>query len=647
MKDKRLNNLLQLLSTKEYLTAEVLASQLKVSSKTIRNLIKILEKELINQGAHIDSKYGSGSKIIVKDFKKFEEFKDSYLKQYDNDLPGTSEERIRYLLEYLLYTKNYVKLDDLSECLYISKKTLAADLKVTEKLLKEYNLTLLRKPYYGIKVQGEEFNLRLCIANYIEENDLIRYIKFDAKEKNSTMGVIAKCVSECLREKEFSISDMSFENLIVHIYIAMKRIEDGHYVPLEQNHIEELLKQKEYKIAHEIVSKLKKNFNVDFPQSEIGYITIHLAGKKTYGNYNKGKSNLVISQNISNIVTEMLQTIYDVFKYDFRDNFELRMSLSQHIVPLDIRIKYDMNMKNPLLNEIKEKYALAYIMASQACSILSKHYNKQIKDDEIGYIALPIALALERQKTKINKKNILLVCSSGKGSAQLLLYKYKEEFGSYINNIETCEVNKIHKVDFTKIDYVFTTVPIHENVPVPIMEVQYFLEESDRRNVKKMLVHDMTIPIEKYYSDKLFITHMKHKNKEEALKYLCDYVIEKKGLPEYFYESVLKREKSAKTEFGNMVAMPHPQETISKETFVCIGILDNPILWEKQHIQVIFLVCVENNKNTDLQKFYQITSNFLLNSQCIKELIKKQDYKEFLKSLMKIEKEKEKENYGR
>lgn len=645
MKDRRLRNLLSLLDIEEYLTAEVLASRLKVSSKTIRNLMKLLEEELIDQGAHVHSKYGSGFKIVVNDFNKFEKFKNlCLLGQYDNnDLPETSEERIGYLLEYLLSNKNYVKLDDLSESLYISKKTLAADLKEAEKLLKEYNLTIFRKPYHGIKVKGKEFDFRLCIAKYVEENGLRNYIKLDPIEKKSVMGLIAKCVSQCLKEKDFNMSDMVFENLIVHIYIAMKRIKEGHYVPFEEEHIEQiqLLQKKEYQVAVEIISKIKEFFKVDFPESEIGYITIHLAGKKTYGNYGQVMNNFVISQKVSDIVTEMLQVVYDAFKYDFRDNLELRMSLSQHIVPLEVRIKYDMNMKNPLLNDIKEKYALAYAMANQASSIINKYYEKNLKDDEIGYIALPFALTLERQKIEINKKNILLVCSSGKGSAQLLLYKYRKEFGTYINIIETCDVNRIDNVDFSKIDYVFTTVPIHTYVPVPIQEIKYFLEDKDIRNVRKVLVHDMTISIKKYYDKQLFLPHMKQKNKEEALKYICQYVIERKGLPESFYESVLNREKLAKTEFGNMVAMPHPYEAMCNETFVCIGILEEPILWGQHYIQAIFLVCIEDKKNKDLQKFYQVTSNFLLNYQCIRELIKKRDYEGFIEALVKIEKERE------
>ena len=57
-------------------------------------------------------------------------------------------------------------------------------------------------------------------------------------------------------------------------------------------------------------------------------------------------------------------------------------------------------MKNPILQDIKREYPLAYEMATQACSVLQDISPNPIKEDEIGYIAVSFALALERQKAK-------------------------------------------------------------------------------------------------------------------------------------------------------------------------------------------------------------------------------------------------------
>ena len=62
-------------------------------------------------------------------------------------------------------------------------------------------------------------------------------------------------------------------------------------------------------------------------------------------------------------------------------------------------------------------------MATQACSVLRNVSPNPIKEDEIGYIAVSFALALERQKPKEwAPKNILIVCASGKGLSLIHIF---------------------------------------------------------------------------------------------------------------------------------------------------------------------------------------------------------------------------------
>jgi len=304
-----------------------------------------------------------------------------------------------------------------------------------------------------------------------------------------------------------------------------------------------------------------------------------------------------------------------------------------------------MNLKNPLLRDVKEKFCLSYAMASSGVTVLNEYFQVLLSEDEIAYFAFAFALALERKKTEIQKKNILLVCSSGRGSAKLLQYKYQNSFKDYINNITVCDVGSLFKIDFTNYDYIFTTVPITVAVPIPILEVQYFLDDKDIVNVKKVLTSEKTSQVGHYYKKEMFLPHLKFRTKEEVLRCMCHFVMEEKKLPEEFYESVLKRERLAKTAFGNMVAMPHVYKAISEETFVCVGILDEPVDWGGQKVRAVFLVSIANKDHTsvELQRFYQMTAAFLLSQKQIQNLVKKQDYEAFIKAMISIEEQLPKE----
>lgn len=630
--DKRLKSLFFLLYNRGHQSADALAEHLDISSKTVRNLLKELDQILSRHGAGIESKYGAGYAIGVEDEEAFREFAD-WLSHISSDdfLPSSSEERIQYLLEYLFNCAAYVKLDDLSDSLYISKRTLTADLKEAEKMLNRYHLRLIRKPNYGIRVDGREFDFRLCIA----------FVTGKRLDKgNESMELIAGCIWKSIQAYDLTLSNVTFQNLIVHIYIAISRIMESHYVPIPKEQLVSLKGRREYLVAEDIIKGIEETFSITFPETEIAYVAIHLAGKMLFLQTEGIPSNLVITQEISDLVTEMLELVYAAFKFDFRRDQELRMSLSQHIIPLKVRLEYDMDLKNPLLKDVKERFCLSFTMASQAATVINRRYHTRLSDDEVGYIAFAFALALERRKTQIVKKNVLLVCASGRGSAQLLLYQYKKSFAPYLNRIETCDVCSLPKVDFSDIDYLITTVPIPIAVPVPILEVQYFLQDQDIANVKKALTRSSRSMVRNYFEEKLFIPHLSCRTKDEALSDMCGLMIREKHISETFYESVLERERLAQTAFFNMAAMPHSYKTMSEETHVCVAILDESIDWGGQQVQVIFLVSISNKDQTsvELQVFYQMTAAFLLGPKYIQDLIKNRNYERLVETLCEIEK---------
>ena len=72
MLGERQINLLGLLSQDSFQTAEQLAAKMKLSTKTIRTLIKELDQILSENGAHIRMKRGEGYLLEVEDFERFQ-----------------------------------------------------------------------------------------------------------------------------------------------------------------------------------------------------------------------------------------------------------------------------------------------------------------------------------------------------------------------------------------------------------------------------------------------------------------------------------------------------------------------------------------------------------------------------------------------
>lgn len=239
-------------------------------------------------------------------------------------------------------------------------------------------------------------------------------------------------------------------------------------------------------------------------------------------------------------------------------------------------------------------------------------------------------ISLEESKEKTSKMNILIVCSSGKTTSKLLMCKYKKEFEEYIDKIYVTDLISLKDFDFGKVNYAFSTVPIALKIPIPIVYIGLFLQTNDIIKVKKVLSLSENDFLHKYYKKEFFSSNIKADTKEKIIAAICKEIKKYENIPDNFLDSVLKREKIANTDFGNLVAIPHPFEVMTKNTFVYVAALPKPVFWHKNKVQVIFLVSISDKKDADLQKFYQYTVDFLLNENNVKKLIENKTFENLI-----------------
>lgn len=563
--------LLQLLSTADYMTAGELAEQLKLSERTVRMRLKELDDALRQYGAVIESKPRFGSLLVIRDREKYEELKKSSKPSEEERIPNTFRDRVNFLLTYLIGQESYVKMDDLCEFLYVSKGTLTAVLKRVEAIFETYHISIERRPNYGIRALGSELDFRRCLGEFLIRREALK--PMGEKRQKKEIAELAEIVLKNLQNYKIRFSETAFENFVYHLYVARKRIGRGRYVQMDTMDV------------------------------------------------------------------QMLEIVNQVFHVDLRSDFDLRMSLNQHMVPFDIRMRFDIYLENPVLDEIKENYMMGYRMASVAAAVLADSYKKEIPEGEIGYFALLFTLAMEKQKENTQKKDILIVCSSGKGSSRLLKYRYQQEFADYLGHIYVCDLIELESFDFSKVEYVFTTVPILTHVPVPILEVGLFLDKKDIKNVKYALRIGETDYIRRYYQEDTFLTGISGGNRYDILRQMCEKIAAQDKVPDNFYELVIQREELASTDYGNLVAVPHPLKTVTEESFVYVTVLDVPLLWHRYEVQVILLTVIGRREDANLQKFYELSTRFIVEQESIQELIRDRSYEKLIELLTRQERQ--------
>jgi len=135
--DANLYEILTRLSENEFKTSRDLSKELSISDKTFRNRIKEINEMIEKYGATIISKKHYGYLLEIKNHQLFDK-----LIEESNEInfPNTTDERKKFILKILLNEENFVKIDYLSEELYISRNTISNILKKIETVLLFSNL---------------------------------------------------------------------------------------------------------------------------------------------------------------------------------------------------------------------------------------------------------------------------------------------------------------------------------------------------------------------------------------------------------------------------------------------------------------------------------------------------------------------------
>ncbi|HLR68328.1 MAG TPA: BglG family transcription antiterminator [Virgibacillus sp.] len=632
----------ELMTAKKPITGAYLANLNQVTTRTTREDVKRLDTLLSDNGAYIESVMGKGYKLEIIDDRKLRKFLQTVFREKvanKDVIPKSPEERTSYLIRRLLLSEHYLKLDDLSEEIYVSRSTVQNDLKNVKRILNDYGIQLETRPNYGIKLKGSELKVRFCMSEYIfnrndeEMGDHIAGTELSTLSKKE-LDSIWKIIMIQLKENRITLSDIAINNLLIHIAIACKRIKSGHHISLFRADLQEIKKQKEYQVAKNIVMEVEEKLEVDFPQAEIAYITIHLLGTKMLTQTNVGNKVVeqVLDDDINQLVMLALDKIEEEMNLEIRHDQELIIGLGLHLKPAINRYTFGMNFRNPMLADIKKKYPLAFEAGVIAGLAIEAKTGIEINENEIGYLTLHIGAAIERRKLKSGPKQCLIVCASGLGTAQLLYYRLKSKFPQHLNVIGTTEYYKLHEYNLHDVDLIVSSIPISEKLPVPVIEVNAILGDKDLSNIEKFIIDDKE-RVYTYFKKDLMFLRKNFTSKEETLKFLSNKVSEKGLVEDSLLDAIYEREEVAPTSFGNLVAVPHPITPKSQETFLAICTLEKPILWKDKPVQFVCLLCVKKESTEDLQSMYELLGEVINNRSRVQHLIKADTYEDFMNVL--------------
>lgn len=617
----------------EYVTSEQLSAICHVSTKTILKDIQSLNEDMKVTDNYIDVKPSYGLKLVINDMDAFSDFSASY-RPFQDYFVFSVNEREDWVQKYLIEEDKWIKSEYICEMLFISPSVLSQCLKTIRKSLAQYDLKLVQKPHYGMKVEGREFNKRLCLSaiymTYIDQREDFPGKQFN-EEELEVINTITSVLDNVLTRFEISMSEVSVQNFIIDIFVLLKRVKQGILLKATEKMVIDISRWTESIVAVEIAKEIKRQLDIELGDQEIVSLSIHLASKRIIRHYDESIHRIIQNFDVMQIVDNMLNNIAEQWHIDFTQDRELCSMLTLHLIPLEVRSRYNVVLQNPLTIKIKQQNILAYQLAVSACNQLVDYHGNNLSDEEISYIALHIELALLRKQIK-EKKNVLIMSGGGRGTSSILAYQIKELYNKYINEIKMVDYIGIKKYDFSHVDLLITSAPIKEELPISIIEVNYYLTEQDKKKIKNYLDDQEIFHMSLHLEENLILRNINISKKEDVIAYMIQHTIKQEDL----IEKMIENDYIGNYELENMVAVLSCQANIPKSK-VIMAILEKPILWNKRKVQLIIMPIIGAHMNLQVLDLFKELSLLVQNALYIKKIIKQQNYKDILDIFADIE----------
>lgn len=613
-------------SPNNYITATTFAQKQQVSLRTIQNDIRAIKEELQDTpGLEFYSVSSKGSRVLVTEERQFSQFKEELYNQFGNVSMNCQNERIDKLLMMLLQQHRSESYYDIESKIFVSHSTLLKDLKQVDEILQKYNLELLRGAS-KLVVEGSEINKRQCIS---EENLLLTncFSILSGSDDSNPMIKIKDILVESFVAFRHSVSEVELNNMIILLYVAVKRIEDWFYIaPTEVNITQEL--HPETELAQEIFQKISDEFHLRIPEPEINYFALYLRGRAN------SDSTAVISEELDELVLDGLREIRKTFNIDLTNDMNFRIALALHCAPLIVRVKYDMQLKNHLVNYIRRTYPQGFDMATYFASFLQKRFHKKINDEEIAFIAIHMYKALTDLENGTGTKRILVISSLRRSENTLIRQSLYQWFHDQIAELTFVSPSEMNESYLDKYDTFLTTEKGRFYDMGLAFYINAFPDQHDYLNIKLAMDGFKSIDdILQIFHKDLFTVLEGEQTRDQVLELLC-----KKAEKDFnlagFHEAVIERESLGSTFFGNGIAAPHPIQAVSSYTFIAIAVSPQPMEWDEDGNKVNLTMLVSVGKNNS--KAFQIwnyLSKIFAHRDFLGRLLQNPSYENFLNLL--------------
>ena len=451
--------LLLLLNARQALTIHQIACQLQLSERTVYRELATVRQVIEKQNLELITIPQRG--LIVQG-------KQSVIAQLIRNISQNKvvqdylvTERIDLTMLYLLVSSDYIKQKTIALALNVSVSTVKKDLPQVRIQLQHWNLQLISKKSEGLFVKGFIYQRQIAMMNLLvkdsQTTELLHWLQGQGPADNSFLNLMSQ----------------TFGKLFTHVYTVVMPILQQEQVQVSDSELIEFVilvglwfnswQQQQAIIFQESIAPLtKKTQQID---TLLQQNLVHGHLDHNYQDYLRwliqiyfGEKDLVTSWDGQAMLIKsdlLVQKVEEHLGISLSTDNDLLRGLQLHLNKAVNRIESGITIRNPLTKEIQANYSTIYtIVAAATRQLFGAQY---FPADEIGYLVMYFAIALDKLVQR--SFNVLIVCSSGMGSAKMLASRVEREIPE-ITVKKVTSIIEMEHLDLTQFDLILSTVPL-------------------------------------------------------------------------------------------------------------------------------------------------------------------------------------------
>lgn len=502
----------------------------------------------------------------------------------------------------------------------------------------------------GTRIQGTEYGKQKLLRDFFNSYMNNCYPNFSNEQLATTLGdyypqsviaVVEDTLDSFQAIFKGTLEDYYLNSLFIFLATIATRKHRGKelIVDYELSGRESIELLSNYYLAVEINERFNEKLGIQFTTREIDYISYQLFMHKVELNIN----NKYLEDMFCSHITDFIARIGKSVGLDLSQDQNLYDALMCHMIPMIYRIKSNIDIENPILNEVKSNYPVLFNLTWFHLNDLAKKFDITFSENEVSFITIHLQVAIEKASSK---GYVVIVCETGLLTSELLVSRIRKNLPASVE-LNVIPLSKLGQEDVEAADFIISAIAL-DNIGKPYIKVSPVVTDEE---LKEVYDHYLK------YSESEFVrfNHSKRKRmefisglidpaqihiekglktKEECIEYLVHNLGSANYVCQDFKDDIYNREALGSTYLASGVSFPHAMSDNVKKSALPVLILPEGVFWNGHLVYLVMMLAIKEANANQIIEDLPILYERVLNDQFVAKVTKLTDAEDVQKMLL-------------